>query len=105
MIRFLLRFIGLLFMAVAFVFLVYDGTRSIAANAIILTTVSEAWTMANATGMVALQRIVEQKGAAWLWDPVALSVFSTPAFAVCGVIGIVLLVLGRKKRPVIGYGR
>ena len=37
MIRFLFRTLGLLFLAAAFVFVVYDGTKSIAANAVSYT--------------------------------------------------------------------
>ncbi len=37
MIRFLLRFIGLCLLATAFVFLVYDGTKSIANHDVLYT--------------------------------------------------------------------
>ena len=37
MIRFLLRFVGLLLLALGFIFLVYDGIRSISDGGILLT--------------------------------------------------------------------
>ena len=40
MIRFLLRFIGLLLLALAFIFVVYDGIRSISDGSILLTKTS-----------------------------------------------------------------
>ena len=43
MIRFLLRFIGLCLLATAFVFLVYDGTKSIANQHLVYTKVGELW--------------------------------------------------------------
>ena len=43
MIRFLLRFIGLLCLALGFIFLVYDGTKSIADQRWYVTKVSDVW--------------------------------------------------------------
>ena len=43
MIRFVLRFIGLLLLALAFIFVIYDGMKSIADGGILLTKTSEVW--------------------------------------------------------------
>ena len=43
MIRFVFRFLGLLCLAVGFIFLVYDGTRSIADQTLYLTSVGLLW--------------------------------------------------------------
>jgi len=43
MIRFLLRFIGLSLLALAFIFLIYDGIRSISSGGILLTKASYVW--------------------------------------------------------------
>ena len=43
MIRFVLRFFGLLLLALGFIFLVYDGIRSISDGGILLTRASEIW--------------------------------------------------------------
>ena len=45
MIRFLLRFVGLLLLALGFIFLVYDGIRSISDGGILLTKASDVWDM------------------------------------------------------------
>ena len=45
MIRFVLRFFGLLLLALGFIFLVYDGIRSISDGIILLTRTSEVWNM------------------------------------------------------------
>ena len=34
-----------------------------------------------------------------------LSVLTAPTWAVLGVLGVILLILGRKKEPLIGYAR
>ena len=43
MIRFLFRFVGLFGLAFGFVFLVYDGTKSIANRTVEMTTVERFW--------------------------------------------------------------
>ena len=43
MIRFLLRFIGLICLAGGFILLIYDGTKSIAGNTIFLTDIRTLW--------------------------------------------------------------
>src|SRR5579862_7060840 len=98
MIRFLLRTLGLLAMAVAFVLFVYDGTKSIAANTLIYTRISEVWTLLHPSSLQQLRPVVEAYGTPWLWDPVALTVLEAPAFAVFAIVGAVLMLLGRRKK-------
>jgi len=111
MIRFLLRTLGLVFLAAAFIFLVIDGTKSIAANALfppLLTPLNETWTqlheVVHAPSLQQLQPAIEQVSPL-LWDPLTLAVLRAPTFAVIGAIGVFLVVLGRRKKPLIGYGR
>jgi len=105
MIRFLLRTFGLLFLAAAFVFVVYDGTKSIAANALLYSKVDEIWSLVHATSLQQLQPLIEKNAPPWLWDPVTRTVLNAPAIVVFGIVGIILILLGRRKRPLIGYGR
>ncbi len=105
MIRFLLRSLGLLFLAAAFVFLVYDGTRSIAANQLVFTNVGEVWSLAHPASLQQLQPWIESHGPHWLWDPVVTSVLSGPAAMALGVVGALLIPLGRRRKRLIGYAR
>jgi hypothetical protein len=105
MIRFLLRALGLLCLAAAFVFFVYDGTKSIAANALVFIKVDEVWTLVNAASRQQFQTFIVQHTTAWLWDPVALTVLNAPAFVALAILGAVLVLLGRRKKPLIGYDR
>ncbi len=104
MIRFVLRLIGLLSLALGFIFLVYDGTKSIADQRLFVTKVSDVWVALNDTGLAQLQPAVERL-APWLWDPVLIRFLSAPSSLVLVILGAILLVLGRKRRPLIGYGR
>jgi len=105
MIRFFLRFIGLCLLAMAFVSLVYDGTKSIANQQLIYMKVSEAWAIVDQNSLLALEPFVEKRAPAWVWSPVTTSVLDAPTWLVLGVIASGLILLGRKRRPLIGYAR
>jgi hypothetical protein len=105
MFRPLFRAIGLLFMAVAFVFFVYDGTKSIAGNAVFFTPLTDTWNSVSSTSLQQVQPVIERYGGKIAWDLVAQWILAAPTFAVFGVIGALLVLLGRKKKPLIGYDR
>lgn len=105
MIRFLFRFLGLWILAAAFLLFVYDGTKSIAGNTIFITKTGDLWSNIHQNSLLLLQPAIERHVAVWLWDPVVLSILTAPAWVVFGVIGIVFILIGRKKKPLIGYAR
>ncbi len=105
MIRFLLRFIGLCLLASAFVLLIYDGTKSIANQHFVYMSVSQAWADVDQTSLNRLQDWLKLK-IAWAWDPYIQAFFDrVPAWGVLVVLAMILIVLGRRKRPLIGYVR
>jgi hypothetical protein len=104
MIRFLLRFIGLLSLALAFIFLVYDGTKSIADQRWYVTKVAEVWATLHESSLTEVRPILEGL-ATWLWDPVASNILNAPTALVLVIFGTILVLLGRKRRPLIGYAR
>ena len=104
MIRFLLRFIGLLLLALAFIFLVYDGTKSIADQRLYVTTVAEVWSTFHEDSLTQVRPTLESL-APWLWDPVASRVLNASSCLVLVIVGTILVLLGRKRRPLIGYAR
>jgi hypothetical protein len=106
MIRFILRFLGLLLLALGFIFLVYDGTKSIADQTLYLSTVGAAWANIHQSSLSALQPFVERLLGHWFWQGVVQRYFlDQPAFLVLAIVGGILILLGRKKRPLIGYAR
>jgi hypothetical protein len=105
MIRFLLRFIGLLLLALAFIFVVYDGIRSISDGGILVTKTSYVWSALHEGSLKAFQGLVEQKAGVEAWQIGVATVLDQPASLTFCVLGIVLVVLGRKKKPLIGYAR
>ncbi|MGH6665182.1 MAG: hypothetical protein ACREB2_09820 [Pseudolabrys sp.] len=105
MIRFLFRFLGLICLAAAFILVVYDGTKSIAGNSLFLTTVQALWELLNAGSLAKLKPLIEPYAGGLLWDPVVVAILAAPASGLLGFFGIVLLLLGRRKKPLIGYAR
>jgi hypothetical protein len=105
MIRFLLRFIGLICLAAGFILLIYDGTKSIAGNMVFLTSVRTLWELINAGSLAKLKPMIEPYAGGLLWDPLMVAILAAPSWSLLGVLGILFLLLGRKKKPLIGYAR
>jgi len=105
MIRFLLRFIGLLCLAAAFILVIYDGMTSIASNGFIFTSVRALWELVNAASLARIEPLIRPYAGGLLWDPVMVAILAAPSWALLGILGILFMLLGRKKRPLIGYAR
>lgn len=105
MIRFLFRLLGLLCLAAAFLLLVYDGTKSIAADRLYFTSVRTLWDLVNAASLAKLKPLILPYAGGFVWDPIMLTILTAPAWSLFGVVGILLILLGRRKKPLIGYVR
>lgn len=105
MIRFLLRSIGLVCLAAAFILAIYDGTKSIAGNRLYLTSLQTVWELINAASLAKLRPLVEPYAGGLLWDPITVTILGAPAWSVLGILGILFVLLGRRKKPLIGYAR
>jgi peptidoglycan/LPS O-acetylase OafA/YrhL len=105
MIRFVLRFFGLLCLAAAFILVIYDGTKSIAANRFYFTTARTLWELLNPASLAQLRPLLTPYLHGMLWDPGVVTVLAWPAWSLLGCFGIVFILLGRKKKPLIGYAR
>jgi hypothetical protein len=104
MIRFLLRFVGLCLLATAFVFFVYDGTKSIANQHLVYIKAGDVWAIVDQNSFNLAQNWLKQR-ALWAWDPYLLGVFDLPTWVVLGIVAMIFILLGRKKKPLIGYAR
>ena len=104
MIRFVFRFAGTLLLAGGFAALLYDGTRTIAANTLSMTPLSFTWNNFHSASLQSFQNMVE-KNVPFLWDPFLRTLLAAPTWSVFAVVGLLLMLIGRKKKPVIGYAR
>ncbi len=104
MIRGFFRLIGLLLLAGGFVFMVYDGARFVADQNLRFTRFGQFWNDIHQSSQQAFQAWV-QATAPWLWNSVVKFILDQPVFAVLGVVGILLMILFRPRKPLIGYSR
>ena len=104
MIRFLFRFIGLFVLAGAFIAFIYDGTKTIAGNNVYVTKLGDTWNAIHSTSLQLVQPAIEHR-VPWLWDPIAVNVLAAPTWLVLAVLGALLILIGRKKKRLIGYAR
>jgi hypothetical protein len=105
MIRFLFRSLGLFCLAAAFVLVIVDGMKSIGDNRLTVTSVRALWELLNAASLAKLQPLISHYAGGILWDPGMVAVLAAPSWALVGGFGIVFLLLGRRKKPLIGYER
>jgi hypothetical protein len=105
MIRALLRLIGLLILAIAFVALVRDGATTISGSAVVMTPLDKDWYNINDKSLALLRPAIERQVAPWLWTSVIQRIIEQPTWLVLGIPACLLILLGRKKKPLIGYGR
>jgi hypothetical protein len=105
MIRFLFRFIGLICLAAAFILVIYDGTKSIAGNSLFITSVRTLWELINAGSLQKVRPLIEPYAGGLLWDPVMVNLLAAPSWSLLGAFGILFILFGRKKKPLIGYAR
>ena len=104
MIRGFFRLLGLLLLAGGFIFMVYDGARWVADQTLRFTRFGQFWNDVHQSSQRAFQVWVEHT-ASWLWTSVVKVILEQPVFAVMGVLGILLMLLFRPRKPLIGYSR
>jgi len=104
MIRGLFRLIGLLALAAGFVFLIYDGARSIADQTVQFLPFGEFWNDIHQASQSAFQAQVEAFSP-WLWNHAGVFMLAQPTWAILGAIGLFLLLAFRPRKALIGYAR
>ncbi len=98
MLRFLSRFVGLWLMAGALVAFVVDGAKTIAAGEVVTTSLQEMWIALSPASLVVAEVAIVDNVSPVLWNSVIMPILNAPGFIDFGVLGILLLLAGRKKR-------
>jgi len=104
MIRGFFRLVGLLLLAGGFIFVVYDGARWVADQNLRFTRFGQFWNDINQSSQQAFRAWIESH-IPGLWNSVIKVILDQPVFAVLGVVGILLMILFRPRKPLIGYSR
>jgi len=102
MIRFLFRLLATAALAVSVIMAVVDATRSIAISKFDPTPLGGYWFEYAPSSLVALQRLLENNGVAFLWDPAMLAALRVPGFAAFLVLAFLLYAVGRRPERRIG---
>ena len=95
------RFLGWLLLALALVMLVRDMLAWAQGGPLTFITVGELWNNVSPSTLQVAQPAIQRHIAAWLWEPVIVSILLRPAVLVFGVPGLVLawLFRARTRRP------
>ena len=96
--RLILRLLGTWLVGVALILLIIDGTRSLGANAVVVTSLGDTWTSLHAQSLEQLRAFLSSRFFGPLLDVVVTAVLTYPAWAVLGIPGIFIAWLGRSKR-------
>ena len=101
MIGFLSRFAGLWLIAGALVALVVDGSKTIAASSLTITSLGATWAVINPGTLMRaqefFQRSVETYVGHWLWDPLIQWILMLPTWLVLSALGAWLVYVGRRR--------
>jgi Protein of unknown function (DUF2523) len=105
MIRFLFRFIGIFLLALAFIFVVYDGMKSIADHMFYATRIEQFWTDIHGRSLQTLRESIEMHTTSAVWRWIIAPILDQPIALMFGLLSVLLILMGRKKKPLIGYAR
>ncbi len=97
MFAFLMRFFGYWMLAAAIVALVIDGAKTIAESTLTITPLGQTWFELNAGSLILSQAAIERHVHPFLWDPVIQYLLTLPTWSVAGMIGVAMLLIGRRK--------
>src|SRR4051812_25558094 len=96
--RLILRIAGTWLLGLALILLVIDGTKSLGANAMVLTSLGSIWTSLHADSLAQVTAFFQSRMFADLLKTGFAMLLSYPAFAVVGIHGVLLAILGRSRK-------
>jgi len=101
MIRFIFRILGFWLFAGAFVALVLDGARSITSGDLIVTAMGSTWSDLHVSSLQMAQAGIQRNVHPYLWDPVMIYILAAPTWLVIGIIALLFIAIGKKRRGVV----
>lgn len=96
--KFISRVFGTWMIALAVILLVVDGTKSLAANAPVFTSIAGLWSGLSPESWSAVEDVIATELAPLSADGLAESALAMPAWGFALVIGLLALFVGRKRR-------
>ena len=96
--RLILRIVGTWLLGIAVILLIIDGTKSLGANTLVVTSLEGTWTSLSATSLEQLKAFLDTRFFGPVLEPVLTGILALPGFVVLGVPGMALAALGRARR-------
>jgi hypothetical protein len=96
--RLLLRLIGTWLLGIALILLIIDGTRSLAANALVMSSLEETWTWLHAASLQEARTFLATRFFGPVLDGIVNVLLQLPAWVVLGVPGALIAWMGRTRR-------
>ena len=90
---------GTWFLGMTLILLVMDGTKSMAENALRMTSIGDVWVMVNKNSLTAFETFFAGESWAMVWAYIFGPFLHWPGWAVIGVPGLIFILLGQNKRP------
>jgi hypothetical protein len=94
------RFLAGVFLLIAVIAAVYDGTRSLAAGTLVSTALAEHWSRIAPGLLSATQSAVSRTTHPLVWDLGVRNLLLVPTWALFAVLGVFLAFAGRRRRRV-----
>jgi len=98
MMRLILRLLGTWLVGIALILIIIDGTKSLGANDIVMTSLGDTWTLLHADSLARFREFLATRFFGPVLDVVVSTVLTFPAWLVLGVPGIFIAWLGRSRR-------
>jgi hypothetical protein len=95
--RLILRVLGTLLIAFAVILLIIDGTKSLAANALVFTPLDMTWNGMHPESLAMLRDFLASRLFGPLIAPLIGAILSFPGWAVIGIPGLLLAWAGRSR--------
>jgi hypothetical protein len=95
-----LRLLASMLLLIAVIAIVFDGTRSLAAHTLVLTSLGENWAKIAPATLAAARSAVQRNTHPLVWDLGVRKLLLLPSWVVFGVLGVVVAYVGRQRRRV-----
>jgi hypothetical protein len=96
--RLLLRVLGTWLLGIAVILLIIDGTRSLAASTLVMTSLGDTWTSIHPESLAEVRAFFATRFVGPVVDPAVAAVLGLPGWIVLGVPGAFIAWLGRTRR-------
>jgi len=94
------RFLAGVFLLIAVIAAVYDGTRSLSAGSLLNTSLVEHWSRIAPAMLSAAQSAVSKATHPLVWDVGVRKLLSVPTWALFAALGLLCAFAGRRRRRV-----